>query len=80
MDFFEEFTGKGSCVIILFKNNKILLQLRDEHAPTAANKWSFFGGGIDKGESPKEAIIRECKEEKVERFVYHKKDPFHNLS
>ncbi|MFT4311111.1 MAG: NUDIX domain-containing protein [Candidatus Woesearchaeota archaeon] len=48
----------SSCILILYKKDKILLQLRDNNAPTAKNEWAFFGGGIEKGESPKEAIIR----------------------
>jgi 8-oxo-dGTP pyrophosphatase MutT (NUDIX family) len=61
---FETFVGKGSAVIILFnKKHEILLQLRDEHAPTAPLMWSFFGGGCDGDETPFETVFRECKEE-----------------
>ncbi|MBI2629515.1 NUDIX domain-containing protein [Candidatus Pacearchaeota archaeon] len=48
--------------IILKKENKILLQLRDEHCKNP-NMWGIFGGGIEKGETPEEAIIREINEE-----------------
>lgn len=64
MDFYKNFTGKGSVSVILFdENHNLLLQLRDENAPTAANMWSFFGGGIDEGENPLEAVHREVFEE-----------------
>lgn len=49
---------------ILFRDDKILLQLRDKK-PRVRNpgQWGIFGGGIKKGESPHEAIQRELKEE-----------------
>jgi len=54
---------KGS-IIILEKDGKFLLQLRDNtkkiHNP---NTWGLFGGHINEGENPLEAIIREIKEE-----------------
>jgi 8-oxo-dGTP diphosphatase len=49
--------------IILEKEGKILLQLRGDDAPTNPGRWSFFGGGIEKGESEEEAVKRECFEE-----------------
>jgi 8-oxo-dGTP diphosphatase len=49
--------------IILEKNKEFLLQLRDDKAPTAPNKWALFGGGIEENENPEEAIIREIEEE-----------------
>ena len=54
---------KRSCIIVLYAEDKILLHLRDEHAPTAPNKWAFFGGGLDNLETPHEGIVREAKEE-----------------
>lgn len=45
-------------------DGKILFQLRDNNPNIFnPNKWSLFGGGIEKGESPKEALIRELHEE-----------------
>tara|TARA_Y100000034_G_scaffold75964_1_gene91232 strand:- start:91 stop:483 length:393 start_codon:yes stop_codon:yes gene_type:complete len=54
---------KGA-VVVLEKEGKFLLQLRDDtekiHHP---NKWGLFGGHIENGETPIDAAIREIKEE-----------------
>lgn len=50
--------------LILYNNDReLLLQLRDEHAQKNPNQWAFFGGAIEKGELPEQAIRREAKEE-----------------
>jgi 8-oxo-dGTP pyrophosphatase MutT (NUDIX family) len=51
-------------IIIKNKDKKILFQLRDNkpNIPNP-NKWGIFGGGIEKNEAPKQAAIRELKEE-----------------
>lgn len=41
---------------------KVLLQKKDDH-PVHGNKWSMFGGHVEKGESPQDAIRREVREE-----------------
>ncbi|PIN91669.1 hypothetical protein COU56_04900 [Candidatus Pacearchaeota archaeon CG10_big_fil_rev_8_21_14_0_10_31_9] len=53
-----------SGVMIENSEGKLLFQLRDNN-PTISNpnKWSLFGGGIEKGEAPIETAIREIKEE-----------------
>lgn len=52
-------------VAIIFDSiNKVLLVRRNEPRATHAhNKWSFPGGGMKFGEHPKDAVIREVKEE-----------------
>lgn len=49
--------------VILVHENKFLVQHRDGNARVNPNKWGFFGGGMDPGESPKQAALRECEEE-----------------
>jgi len=48
--------------VILHTGKKIILGKR---APGTnnPNQWNFFGGHVDEGESPKEAAVRELKEE-----------------
>lgn len=41
----------------------VLLHLRDDKTPNNPNKWAFFGGRSEDGESPKECFMREVKEE-----------------
>lgn len=50
-------------VILLNKEKNFLLQLRDNKTKRFPNYWAFFGGKIEKGESPQKAAKRELKEE-----------------
>ncbi len=52
-----------SAIILYNKDKKVLLQHRSDDAPTSPGKWCLFGGGIEKGENPLEAIKREGMEE-----------------
>lgn len=55
---------RNVAVIILYnKNKKILLQHRAEDAERLPGYWAFFGGGIEEGETPEEAVKREAREE-----------------
>lgn len=50
----------------LIKNEKgeFLFQLRDNKSDIPnPNKWSIFGGRVEKNETPERAVIRELKEE-----------------
>ena len=51
-------------ILVLYgKEGRMLLQKRTLDAPTFPGIWGFFGGGIEKGESPLEALKREIYEE-----------------
>ena len=53
-----------AALIILYDSEKrFLLQHRTKDAERLPDYWAFFGGGIEKGESPEEAIRREAFEE-----------------
>ena len=50
--------------VILLVDNCYVLQLRDNKPNIAApGKWSLFGGMVESGESPREALVREIQEE-----------------
>lgn len=48
---------------ILLKNNKILIGKRPKTKKTYAGFWDVFGGHVEDGETPEEAMKRELKEE-----------------
>ena len=54
---------KAAGIVLYNKKKEILLQLRDSNPKFNPNKWSFFGGKFNDGETAKECILRECKEE-----------------
>ncbi len=50
--------------IIVDNNGRVLLQLRDNTPGLeGANMWGFFGGHLEAGETPAEALLRELQEE-----------------
>ena len=51
-------------IAILYRDDRFLFQLRDD-IPNIVYPahWGFFGGHIDPGETPHEAVIRELQEE-----------------
>ena len=72
---------------LLRDNDKILLCRLSPHVYIHAGHWTLPGGGIDFGEDPQDAVVREFVEEtglkvKVERLVavdslYDEFDDFH---
>ncbi len=55
-------TRKVALIVFYDKEKRILLQDR-EGISKLGEKWGYFGGEIDEGESPEEAVVRETKEE-----------------
>jgi len=59
-------------VLILFdKEKRMLLQHRTAYKERWANHWGVFGGSLEEGETPKEALQRELFEE----LAYATKEP-----
>lgn len=59
-------SGKGkdaAFVIIWNENTKRVLMARRSRKVNNPKKWNFFGGGIEKGETPIQAAVRELEEE-----------------
>jgi mutator protein MutT len=52
-----------SLLLLFDEKKRILLQHRTDDAPRLAGYWAFFGGGIEKGETPEDAVKREIMEE-----------------
>lgn len=53
----------GVAVIIRNKQDQILVSLRGPQVRSEPYTWENVGGGVDEGEQPEEAIVREVKEE-----------------
>jgi len=50
-------------VLLVDGAGRILMQHRDAHAPISPNEWGMPGGGIEPGEEPEQAALRELLEE-----------------
>ena len=54
----------AAAIAILYQDNRFLLQLRDDKPQIRyPGCWAFFGGHIDPGEQPADAMRRELQEE-----------------
>ncbi len=56
-------TRRSAAIVVMDEDGKFLLQHRTDDAPTWAGFWGLFGGGLEDGERPKEALVRELREE-----------------
>ncbi len=66
---------KDLALVFFYKGNKILMQDR-RNISKLGEEWGFFGGRIEAGETPEEAVVREVKEEldyKLVDFTFIKK-------
>jgi 8-oxo-dGTP pyrophosphatase MutT (NUDIX family) len=54
---------RATLVFLVDPAGRLLLQLRDTHAPVGANQWSVPGGGLEPGEEPEAGARREVLEE-----------------
>lgn len=59
----NKYIRRVSLFTLIDKNKKLLLQHRDKNDSEGADFWAFFGGSIEKGETPRQAVIRGTKEE-----------------
>lgn len=50
-------------IILYDEEKRVLIQHRTKDAPRYPGKWGLFGGAIEEGETPEEAVKRECMEE-----------------
>ena len=50
-------------IIVFYDDNKRILLQNREGISKFGEKWGYFGGGIEEGETPDQALIREVKEE-----------------
>jgi 8-oxo-dGTP diphosphatase len=57
-------TPKEVAIAILHRGDRVLFQLRDLKPDIVyPGHWGLFGGHLEPGESPEEAVIRELQEE-----------------
>ena len=63
MVFTDKVVRNISIIVLYDDEKKILLQLKDESHERYPNHWGFFGGGIEDGETPENAVFREISEE-----------------
>lgn len=59
----KDYIGIGTGIALLNDKNEVLLMKRGGDAKNERNYWTLPGGKVDFGETLKDAVIREAKEE-----------------
>lgn len=59
----KQYEGSAGAWLIVHSNDQFLLARRSETCQQDIGKWNWIGGGVDKGESPLQAAVREFSEE-----------------
>lgn len=55
--------GRKHAIIVFYDTNKKILLQNRKNISKRGEEWGFFGGGLEKGETPEEAVVRETQEE-----------------
>ncbi|MBI2074498.1 MAG: NUDIX domain-containing protein [Candidatus Levybacteria bacterium] len=58
-----DYIGVGIGAVIINREGKVFLEFRGKKARNEKAKWACPGGGLEFGESMKDSIVREMKEE-----------------
>jgi 8-oxo-dGTP diphosphatase len=62
--------------LLFDRDGRLLIYLRDDNpAISFPNHWDLFGGIIDEGETPSEALVREVREElniELKHFTFYR--------
>lgn len=69
-------THYPALAVVFDKEGKILMARREEVRSHFNNLWQFPGGGIEFGEDPKDAVVREVREETGLTVKLLSKHPF----
>lgn len=67
---------RKTAFVLFYEGDKIILQDRKSYSKFG-EEYGFFGGGIEEGESPEEALKREIKEElntEIKDYEFFKHD------
>jgi mutator protein MutT len=57
------YTRRTALILLSDESGRVLMQHRARDAPRLSDCWGFFGGRIEEGETPEEAVVREAVEE-----------------
>lgn len=69
----------AAVVMPLNSRREMLLQLKDPEYPWNPNQWGFFGGKVEEGENPDEALNRELGEEMGQKRLLENISHFGNF-